>query len=79
MKKGRTMKESMKESMKEPMKDDTQKNNKGKKKQNRRTMLERAKLLAQPVATDWDFIASKGPPPRSDDREPYAGIKEESR
>ena len=69
----------MKETMKAPMKDDTQKNNKRNKKENRQTMLERAKQLAQPMATDWDFIASKGPPPRSDDRDTYAGIREESR
>ena len=43
------------------------------KKENRETMLQKAKQLAQQKATDRDFHASKAGPPRSDDREPEVG------
>ena len=49
------------------------KDNTLKKKENRETMLERAKRLAQQKVTDRDFMESKAGPPRSDNREPEAG------
>ena len=44
-----------------------------KKKEDRETMLERAKRLAQQKTTDRDFQASAAGPPKPDNREPEAG------
>ena len=63
------------QTMRESMKDEILKQ----KKESRREMLERAKQIAQQRTTDRDLMASKASPPRSDDREPYAGIQEEQR
>jgi hypothetical protein len=41
--------------------------------EDRKTMLERAKRLAQQKTTDRDFQASSASPPRSDNRGPEAG------
>ncbi len=44
-----------------------------KKKEDRETMLERAKRLAQQKVTDRDFQASTAGPPKSDNRKTEAG------
>jgi len=59
--------------MKETMKDNPLKE----KKESRRAMLERAKQMAQQKSTDPDLASSTAAPPRSDDRELYAGMKDD--
>lgn len=54
-------------------KDEAMKSEVRKKKEDRETMLERAKRLAQQKTTDRDFMARSADSPRSDEREPEAG------